>query len=201
MKTLQVIIGVALMALIGGCSEYVDGYRYGPGPVLAGIPATQPGQAPPAAVLVSVIGVRRADEKADLPLSIEVRMRVDDNTAEDVVFEPATLQMTNRDLIEFAPPILTPRNPFHLTPRRSEFVTAYFPLPAGKSYDQVDLESLQLRWLIQVDGRQVGQVAEFQRTFRYYYYYDDPNYWDYPYYYPYRFGFYYGGGVGIRHRR
>jgi hypothetical protein len=200
MRWLSLVTLPPLLALLSGCSPYVEGYWYRPFPAVAPLPATQPNEPPPVAVLASIIGIRREDQKEGIPFSVEVRLRVDDNGAAGVVFNPQSLDLTNGELLKFAPPLLIPPGQLRLAPGQSEIVRAYFPFPPGQPYDQVDLQSLQLRWVVTVDGRLVGQTVNFRRAYRYYYDYDDP-YWGYPGPYYGWYGGWYGGVVVVHRRR
>ena len=73
-------------------------------------------------------------------------------------------------------------------------VSGRFPLPPPLGGN--DLESLTLRWNIQVGSQNMSQSVSFQRVYPRVYYYDP--YWRaYPGYPPY---FWYGGVVVIRRR-
>lgn len=190
LRKIFLMLGLPAVILLGGCSQYVDDFQYMPRPALAQLPPASPQQAPPITVQASVIGVRHADSKEGIPTCVEVRMQVENSGAQDVVFDPRTLALTNGELLSFGPPLLRPPQPMTLAPMQSVMLVTYFPFPPGRSYDDTDLESLQLRWLVQIDKHTIGQVVYFRRV---HYYYYDP-YWAYP---PY--GFY--GGVVIVHRR
>jgi hypothetical protein len=192
-----VVFAPLCLMLLGGCSTYVEGFHYVPRPAVALVPGTQPSQPPPTAAIVSVVGVHREDRGAGIPESVEVRMRVENNGPENVVFDPRTMELLDGGLMEFPPPVLRPAQVIALAPQQSVVVGAFFPFPPGRSYKNTDLESLQLRWHLQLGGSEVGQAADFRRMIRPYYYYPYPDY-AYPY------GFYGGVGVGIgfggRHR-
>jgi len=183
--------------LLGGCSTYIDGYHYVPRPAVALVPATQPSQPPPCAAIASIVGVHREDRGAGVPESVEVRMRLENNGPESVVFDPRTMELLDGGLMEFPPPVLRPAQPVALAPTQAVVVGAYFPFPPGRSYKNTDLESLQLRWRLQVAGQEVGQAADFRRMIRTYNYYPYP-YPDYP---PYGVYPTVGVGVGFGFRR
>lgn len=181
------ILAPVLLMFAGGCSTYVEGYHYVPRPAVALVPATQPSQPPPVATIVSVMGIHRAQK--DIPESVEVRLRLENNGPETVVFDPRTMQLLDGGLMEMPPPILRPPTPVTIGPNQSVVVGAFFPFPPGRSYKNSDLETLQLRWRVQVGSMDVPQDADFRRVVRVYY---NP-YWDEPYPYPYPFL----GGVGF----
>ncbi|MGD0461527.1 MAG: hypothetical protein ABSB74_03460 [Tepidisphaeraceae bacterium] len=188
-------VGVALLLpLVIGCSQYVGDVSFVPRPAVADIPPTPPQQNPPVSSMASVIGVRYEDPADEIPSSIEVRLRVDNNGPGSVVFSPTEMELSNGELQRFPPPIIRPPDPVQLPVGQSAYVTAYFPFPPGHSYYDTDYSSLQLRWRVQVDGKIVGQGAYFRREYATYY-----DYGPYPYYsYP-SYGFV--GGVVVVHRR
>jgi len=198
MKRVYLAICLPLIGWAVGCSSspYVDGYLYQPRPVVADIPATQPNDPPPVRAYASVVGVRYEDQKANVPESVEVRLRLDNNGPEPISLNPTSLELTTGNLFRFGPPVVAPA-PVMLTPGESALVTAYFPFPDGKSYDDFDLDSLQLRWGLQIGPQPVEQIADFQREYQRVYYYRDDPYWG-PY--PYRPGPYVGGVVVVRRR-
>jgi hypothetical protein len=63
-----------------------------------------------------------------------------------------------------------------LEPMQSAVVSAFFPFPPGHSHRNTDLDSLQLKWVVQIDRRPVGQNVSFHRPYpiRYYYPYPPP---------------------------
>ena len=194
-RALGVVTGGLALLLLIGCTAYVGAYQYMPRPMLAEVPATQPGQNPPLTVLASVIGVRRADKDQGIPESVHVRLRVENNGPGMVNFNPASLELTSGALIRFPPALTRPVQTVAVVPAQAAVFDAYFPFPAGQSYDTTDLGALQLRWQVQIAGQVVGQVVYFHRvSWRYY----DP-YWDA--YYPYYPRPWYGGRVVIERRR
>lgn len=191
----RVILLLPLAILLAGCSEYVDDYQYQPRPALAQIPPAPPQQAPPVTVLASIMGVHREDSKLAIPESVEVRMQIQNTGAQSVAFDSNTFALTNGELLNFAPPSVRPPQPLTLGPGQLAMLVAYFPFPPGRSYGNMDMETLQLRWLVQFDGHSVGQVIYFRREHDYYY---NP-YWNAP---PYYGGWgWYGGVVIVGHRR
>jgi len=162
-----------------GCSQYVDGYNFGPRPVTAQIPATQPQDPPPVTAMASVIGVRYDDQQDQIPPSIEIRLNVDNTGGETVVLYPASLELSTGTLMKFGPAIVRPPTPITIGPEQTADLTAYFPFPGGTSYDSTDLSTLRLRWRLEIGARQAGQIVYFNRIPTVYY---DPN--PYGYYGP-----------------
>jgi hypothetical protein len=174
-------LGVVILSLSCGCGPYIGDYQFSPRPLLAQVPRASPQTAPPLTVLASVIGVHRSDSKLAIPQSVEVRLRLENPGPGAVNFNPQTLELTNGELLRFAPPITRPPQAFTIAPGQSVLQMAYFPFPPDHCYSNTDLESLQLRWMVQVDGRNIAQVANFRRTYPRYYYYP---YWSYDGAYP-----------------
>jgi hypothetical protein len=189
------VFSVFCLLMIVGCSQYDSDYQYTPRPITADIPATQPQQPPPVSTMVSVIGVRYGDDENHIPSSVEVRLRMDNNSPETVVFNPMTMEMTNAQLVRLAQPIVRPPTSINIGPSQSAYLTAYFPFPNGSSYDTLDLNTLQMRWQLQIGSRVVGQVVNFTRVWSSYY--GPSPYW---YYGPPPPPFFYGGVVVV-HRR
>jgi len=189
-------VSLLLLASVAGCSPYVDDFQYTPHPAMAEVRSTSPQQAPAVTSLVSVIGVRREDRQEGIPESIEIRMRIENDGSEPAAFDSRTLVMTNGQLVSFPPPIVRPPGPVTAPPMRSVNVTEFFPLPQ-RGPEGGDLDSLQLRWLIQIGDQKISQSVNFRRVYPRFYYYEP--YWGYPYWGspPY---FWYGGVVFI-HRR
>jgi hypothetical protein len=196
------VLAPILLVFLGGCSQYVEDYNFMPHPALAeiGPPQAQgqpaPGQTaqqpPPVSVLASIVGVRRADSKQNLPESVEVCLRVENNGPGPITFDPRSLALLDGHLVQFPPPVVRPPQSITLAPMQGAIIGAFFPFAPGHSYQDTDLSSLELRWAVDMGGQGVAQAVDFRRVVWGYY---DP-YWDYPVY-PY--GFY--GGVVIVHRR
>lgn len=202
MTRICLFLGLLGVGFVGGCGPYVEDFHYLPHPAYAEIRAstastTQPAQ-PPVTANATVIGIRRADSAAHVPLSIEVRLRVDNHGPLPITFDPASLDLSTGELMRFPPPLVRPQGPVTLEPGQTLIAEAFFPFPPGASYENVNLQVLQLHWTAVVDGHPIAQTADFHRIHRYY---DDP-YLAYPgpYYYPY-YPYYYPVGVGVVIRR
>ncbi len=191
-RQLMFMFLAAAMIITSGCSQYVEDYQYAPRPALAEIPSTQPDMGPPLSALASIVGIRREDRDARLPESIEVRLQLNNNGPQQVMFDPNALRLTDGSLFNFPPPIIQASQPLDLAPGQSLMLGVFFPIPAGRDYDDFDLESFQLRWTVQLGGRPVTQVVYFHRVHVYYRPYD---YYDYP-----PGPFFVGGTVIVHHR-
>ena len=174
-QTIAAFLLVGLLSAIGGCSSsssYVDGFRYAPEPALVDVfrrGSNTQAQSPPLSVMVSIIGVRRADAKAGLPASVEVRLRMEANGPAHVTFDPHTLELVTGSLQPFGAPITQPPTSISLNPGQTQNVSAFFPFPPGTSYRTLILDTLRLRWLVQIDNQTVPQTAYFERASPLYY--------------------------------
>jgi hypothetical protein len=172
-----IVLVLGSISLCVGCGPYVDGYEYQPRPIMAAIPSTQPQQPPPVSVLATLIGVRREDQKEKLPLSVEVRLRFEASGAVPVVFDPRSLNLTNGELLVFPQPIVDLPQPVEIIPGQPLTVSAFFPFPPGRTYDNTDMQSFQLSWDVMVEDKGARQVVLFHRVAYAYY---GPSYYYYP---------------------
>jgi hypothetical protein len=155
------LIGAAVV--LGGCSVYNSRYVYEPRPIDVEAPRPGAEDAEPARTLVTIVGVRRADDKAQLPASVEVRLRVENTSPYPVEFDPGSLALFSAGLERFADPIVRPGTAVALEPADSAVVEAYFPFPEGRAPGDLDLSGLNLRWSLQVGGQPVTSSASFVR--------------------------------------
>jgi hypothetical protein len=199
----SLFVGLLGLLFVGGCGPYVEGFRYQPHPGYAeiragvpGAPATQPATPPPVTAYATVVGVRRADSGEHLPLSIQVRLRLDNHGPLPASFDPASLDLTTGELVRFPPPLVRPPGPVTLEPGQTLISEAYFPFPPGATFDNINLQTLQFNWTVVLDGHPIAQSVDFHRIREYYYdpyWYGPGPYYPYPYYYP--------VGVGVVIRR
>ena len=188
----RLLLTLFALALLVGCSPYHDDYQFFPRPALAEIPTTQPQQGSPLSVYATIVGVRYDDPQDEIPESVEVALQLNNNGPQTIIFNPRSFALSDGKLSAFPPPLLRPPTSATLAPGQTTNYTAYFPFPPGQDYDSMDLDSLQLRWSVQLDNRDVTQIVLFRRSIRYYYSSD-------PYYYGY--GPSYGGVVIVGGRR
>jgi hypothetical protein len=168
----------ALLALIAGCSAYDSRYEFEPRPLEVGhLVAGREDRA--ASVLASVVGVHKRDVEQDIPSSVELRLRVDSATDDEIRLGPASVQLFAANLAAFPEPVV-PGGELVVPPRGSGTLTAYFPFPDGKVPGPFDLEGVSARWKLDIGGRESTGNATFSRRSH-----DDG-------YYPFGFGFGFG---------
>ncbi|MHC4946997.1 MAG: hypothetical protein ACYTG1_01865 [Planctomycetota bacterium] len=153
--------GLLLAALLGGCGAYDGRYVFEPRPL--DVTTAVPGEADaaPLPALVTVIGVRRADRRADRGPRVELRLRLENPTATTIVFDPVTLRLIAADLTEFPPAIAHPPDAISIEPGAVAVVDASFPFPDERPPGGVDLSGLSVRWEVTVGGRVVTCTGTF----------------------------------------
>jgi len=163
-----------------GCaqSNYESSYRYFPQPAVVDVVRRDSNRQAPLTVLASVLGVRRADAKQDIPASVVVRLRFENNGQSGVTFDPRSLELVTGSLRAFDPPVVRTAGPLELAPSARREVTAYFPFPPHTTAAQMNMRNLRLRWEVRIEGVVVPQSAVFDRTSGGYYdeYDGDPYY-------------------------
>ncbi|MCL2649022.1 MAG: hypothetical protein FWD61_18820 [Phycisphaerales bacterium] len=184
-RLLVLMVVVVLAGLAGGC-KYAGDFRFVPQPAMMEVPATVQGGGgntggPVVTAMASVVGVRNRDRRAGLPLCVEMRVRIDNNTAGMVVVDPHAMRLNNGLFMDFEPPIVDPPTGLTMTQGQSAAMAVYFPFPPGMNHNNTDLSSLQLRCELSVDARPVKLVFAFTRVLPVYY--DDPYFYGwYPWY-------------------
>jgi hypothetical protein len=159
-----------LVGLLAGCSAYDSRYEFGPRPLEFG--HSLPGMPDRAAsVLLSVVGVRKRDAEAQLPASVEIRMRVDNQSSGEVRLDPAGLRLYAANLVPFPAPI-APAGVLVVAGGESGELTAYFPFPDSKVPGGFDLDGLGLRWTLELGSERSTGSVTFVRAERDAYGYD-----------------------------
>lgn len=154
---------VLVATVVGGCSVYDSRFAFDPGPI--DVPVSRPGspETEPVRTLVTVLGVRRADENSSMPPGVEIRLRVDNTSPYQVTLDPAMLVLFSAGLERFADPIVLPAEPIDLAPGGSAMIDANFPFPDSGTPQDMDLSGLNVRWTLVIDGESVSSSATFQR--------------------------------------
>jgi hypothetical protein len=153
----SILIGLLAMAP-AGCSVYELQYVYEPAPFEAAAAGDEPVRA-----LVSVIGVRRADRASGLPPSVEVRLRIENDSQATVSLDPAGLELVSADLQSFPEPIVRPPGGLEIPPGESRVIATYFPFPLGRRTSDLDLDGLNVRFRLRIAGRETTTSAGFAR--------------------------------------
>jgi len=190
-----VIVLASVLLALAGCGTPATTYLYQPKPAVAAVRAADDDRLL-AQTLASIVGVRYPESDAGPPPAMEVRLRVENFAAGEVRFDPNSLALLTGNLREFGAPRLQPSEEIELASGEASVVDALFPFPAPPEEGSLDLSTLQARWTLDVDGRQVIQSASFDRqqpTYRRSYYYYDrypPHYYyhhGHGFFYPYRY--------------
>ncbi len=171
MKLLGTLCGILWIAT--GCSTeprtpYVPGFRYAPEPALA-VMLKQGTQSPSLSVMVSVIGIRRGSADNRTPDAMEVRMRFENQGHAAVTFDPHSASLVTGGLQSFDPPDAAPPQPITIAPGQTQSQTLYFPFPPGTLPRTMALDTLRLRWQVQIEGQSYLQTAYFERASQLYY--------------------------------
>ena len=172
-RAIGVFSGLLFLTLAGGCAPrppYFSGYRYAPAPALVDVfRKGTDSERPPLSVMVSVIGIRRGGSTVEAPPAVEVRMRFENNGKTPATFDPSTLSLVSGTLQPFLQPEVHGPKPLQLAPGQSQTISAFFPFPRGVEPGAMGLDSLRLRWQVQLDNQSIPQTAYFERTSPLYY--------------------------------
>lgn len=157
---MRVMILLSGLLSLVGCSAYHGGYEYEPRPVEVRLLHDESPSAGEVRTLVTIIGVRRADDELAQPRSVEARVRVDNASELTVTIDPASLSLTDADVNRFDPPRTEPRSVVAVEPSESATISAWFAFPDGSA----DMAGLHLNWvLMDIHGGQHPQSATFSR--------------------------------------
>jgi hypothetical protein len=162
-RPVRVIPALLATALAAGCSTYLPQYAYVPKPAQLELTA-KADDTPLARTLVSVIGVRRAVPAEGIPVSVEIRVRVENLGTAPVMFDPASLALLSGDLKTFPAPTLLAADPVELAPGASATVDARFPFPDDGTTSSVSMDGLHVQWSLEHGGRTIpGSVTLTRR--------------------------------------
>jgi hypothetical protein len=206
LNLLAAALTLAAAAGLVGCSAYDSRYQFTPKPaevVVYPENAAAPGAPGVLGVrtLVSVLGLRNPPLGSSQPPVIELAMRIENQTDKPVIFEQANLELVSGDLRDFARPMLSvpDSGPITIDSLQTWSATAQFEFPPGVGKDDLNLDGLNLKWALIIDGkfvtRSVGFTRRIVRGYYYesgwhsepYFYYYGP-YYGYPYYDRYHHG-------------
>ena len=159
------IVTALALVILGGCAATTYDERYLYEPRLVDVETAAPGEAqgPPVRTLVAVAGVRRADPDANLPASVEIRLRIENAGPAAVRFDPQTLALFSADFTQFPAPITRPADPLEIPPGQTGTIEVFFPFPGGRYPGDLDLGGLNLRWTLSIDDQPVTRSTTFNR--------------------------------------
>jgi hypothetical protein len=160
------------LSLIGaGCHSTWYGVRFAPAAneviVRAERDHEREGRQGRARVLLSVRGVRRADPDTGEPARVEVRARLENIGQVPFYLQQQSLELLSGDLLPFGAARITSDGPPRAEPDRAAVLDLHFPMPDGKSPDDVHFDALHLRFSLDFDGEVVTTGVQFERR-------DDP---------------------------
>jgi hypothetical protein len=192
-----------VLPLLYACSAYDSRYEFEPRP-LEFAHALPGADDRAASALVTVVGVHKRDAEQRIPPSVEVRLRVDNNSDEEIRLDPVGVQLFAANLLQFPEPT-SPDGPLAVAPHGSGTLTVFFPFPDDKVPGAYDLEGLSARWTLVIGDRASTGNATFTRYSRDRDYYPvgigfgfGISSWDYGHYHHHGHGFHDGGGFGHR---
>lgn len=189
-RTLFHVVSLAAAAvMMAGCTHVYDtDYRWTPRPASFTLDQGPATAANPVDISISVIGLRTRSKKIAHPGTLEVAMRVQNQSAAPVTIPPGSFQLLTADLVPLPTPQTQPAGPLTVPPHSTRQLTAYFPVsPQLSKSNTRPLDGLSLRWSATVGNRTVSQTVSFNRKPLYYYYgypyngWYGPE-WDYGYY-------------------
>ncbi len=152
-------------SLAAGCQSAYYPVRYVPLPLEAQVQSASDAQLS-GRVLVTVLGVRRADEATGRAAGAELRVRVENLGARPFALEPGDFRLLSADLRPFAEPTVTPPEPQFVEADGSATLDLFFAFPDEESVEQYAMDSLNLRWTVLVEGgERLTAAATFERVY------------------------------------
>lgn len=152
----------ALLLVAAACTSTRLALEFTPAPAEV-VVASEDG-APLARVLATVVEARRHDGDPDRPFELHLRVRLENLGGEDLSLDVEELLLLDAGLVPFGTP--RARDPTRgepatrVPPDGVAVVDLLVPFPRDREPADLDLEGLNLRWTLRVDGRaRVGSVA------------------------------------------
>lgn len=162
----SLLAGLLLGCVIGaaGCetSPYDDRYFYEPRP--ADITAEAP-DGGTIRSLATIVGVRRNVASIPHPATVDVRLRIENDTGGVIRFRPGALLLSSADVRDFPPAEIRPPGVVEIPPGARATIAAYFPFPDAAIPGDFDLSGLNLRWSMEVGDRTLTASATYWRRF------------------------------------
>ncbi|MCE9594154.1 MAG: hypothetical protein K8S98_08170 [Planctomycetes bacterium] len=171
------VLAVVSLGLVGACRSSWYAYRFAPAPLEVALDSPRAPDAKGRA-LVTVLGIRRADEKAGTPARVEVRMRLENAGTRKLAVVADSFRMVSSSLEDFAAPSFDALPAEPLAQNESAVFEVAFALPGGNGPEELGLAGLNLRWEVDFEGERVGTGITFERRPEPYPYgwYHDPFY-------------------------
>ena len=166
-----------------GCSAYDSRFQFAPKPAEVVAYAGETAGDPGVRTLASILGLRNPPLASSQPAVIELAVRIENQTDKPVTFDPAGFQLVSGDLRDFAAPTLAAggAGPIGIDPKQTWSAVMRFAFPPGVRKDDVNLDGLNLRWALTVDGKTTTHSVSFTRRIVRSYY--DDRWHSMPYYY------------------
>jgi len=160
---LNPLLILTLVFALVGCGTYDARYAYEPGPAEIALMDQRPDGEHRGRALATIIGVRRDNPALEFPNTVEVRVRVENDSEKSVSFDPSSLQLLAADLTPFGQPTTRPAEQVTLEPGQTATVRAFFPVPRDAYRDDVNMQGLNLKWQMQVGQKTVQPSFTFNR--------------------------------------
>ena len=157
------LVALALVSLLAGCATSRLGLDYEPTPAELVLHGPDENSEPLARVLVSVVEARRTGKDGKGPWELLVRMRLENLAATSVRLLPDELLLVDGELNAFGSVVLTDLPQPLVRGEASQF-ELLFPLPGGTEPKDLDLDGLNLRCPLEIDGKRLVLGASFTRV-------------------------------------
>ena len=164
------LLALALLAPLCACEGPWYSARFAPAPLEVELRADGEPSAQ-ARALLTVVGIRRAEK--DVPAQVVARLRLDNLGDSPLALVPESLECVTGDLVSMRAPTLDQDPAQPLARGESRVWTASFPMPEGRTPEDLDWRGLNLKWTVAFGERRVTTGVTFDRVFDSYH---DP-YW------------------------
>jgi hypothetical protein len=175
------VLRLALLAALSAACRSAPYVRYAPAPLEAWV---QPEETPTplARALLSVRGLREREAGSgpaqQAHLEMVLRVRLENRQEAPMRIEPDGCRLLDGGLAEFgAPRISSPEEQsgdaqgWEIAPHAARVFELAFPLPAGRTLSDLDLESLSLTWVVSDPRGRITLTSSFARVHPDTYYY------------------------------
>lgn len=180
------VLLLAIVSLLGGCRGYYRSWQYLPNREVHDLTVKRPEKSPlTVRTEATIVGILRPDSAPYRKL--HVRLRIENTSQEPLQLKPSRTRAVPNGITELAP--LEAFESIELTSGEKRTVDMFFPLPDPVDLPNSSLAEIELRWVLESDGREYLSKATFRRGPRAYPGYGPNGYgpYDYGYGYPYRY--------------